>query len=150
MQRIAAAAKNQDAPALRSLFSKTARQQATNLDEELKYFLSVYPSGKLKSSLVGGAPGEAEQDDAGKKTTVLFVNYTLSADGKKYALYFADYTVNQVEDPDNVGLYALGIVPSTDSGYTASGAKKPFNKWASQFWTSTMGSGTPGVYVPQD
>jgi hypothetical protein len=149
MKHIAAAVKSRDVAALKKLFSTTAREKAPDLDSGLEHFLSVFPSGPMTWKLLGGAPGETGEVDHGKKTVVLFANYTVSANGKKYELHFADYTVNQVEDPHNVGLYALGAVPSSDSGYTVSGSKKPFNVWASQFWTKDVGSGTPGVYVPQ-
>jgi hypothetical protein len=149
MQQIADAVKDHNAAALKKLFSVRAREKAIGLDTGLTYFLSAFPSGRVTWKLLGGAPGQTDENEFGKQTVVLFANYTVSSQGKTYALYFADYTVNQVEDPQNVGLYALGIVPSSDSGYTSSGAKKPFNVWASQFWSSHIGSGTPGVYAPQ-
>ena len=150
MQRIADAVKDHDAAALKKLFSKTAREKATNLDSGLKYFLSVFPSGLKSWTEPDGAPGQTGNYDGGKRTVVLFGNYKVAANGKKYELYFADYTVNQVDDPNNVGIYALGVVPSRDSGYTASGAKKPFNAWASQFGIKNhTATGDPGVYVPQ-
>jgi hypothetical protein len=47
----------------------------------------------------------------GKQTVLLFGNYKVSANGKNYDLDFADHAVNEVDDPDNVGIYTLGVAP---------------------------------------
>ena len=151
MQRIADAVKNHDAAALKKLFSKTAREKATDLDSGLKYFLSVFPSGFKSWSDPDGGPGETGDYASGKRTVLLFGNYKVSANGKTYDLYFADYTVNQVDDRDNVGLYALGVSPYNAHPFTKPTAtSKAFNTWASQFDIKNhKATGNPGVYVPQ-
>jgi hypothetical protein len=64
-------------------------------------------------------------------------------------LFFADFTVNQVDDSKNVGLYALGITPYSTDTETASGTKKPFFAWEASFQVDApKASGNPGVYIP--
>ena len=148
MQHIADAVKNHDAAALKKLFSQRAREKATDLDAGLTYFLSAFPSGPVTWKTQG--TGMTGYNDFPKRATELFGNYDVSANGKTYSLYFDYFSVNDFH-PDDVGIYALGIVPVADDGYTASGAKMPFNEWASQF---DMGEGDaigkPGVYIPRN
>jgi hypothetical protein len=42
---------------------------------------------------------------------MLRANYKLSVGGEEYRLFFADITVNDLLDPEDVGLYALGRDP---------------------------------------
>ncbi|HEX4402065.1 MAG TPA: DUF5104 domain-containing protein [Galbitalea sp.] len=107
MQRIADAAKDHDAAALKKLFSTTAREKATGLDDGLKYFLSVFPSGfKSWTGPEDGGPGETDENEGGNQIRELRPFYKVSANGRTYELYFADYTANQV-GPDNLGLSAF-------------------------------------------
>ena len=72
------------------------------------------------------------------------------ADGKKYSLNFIDFPVNEVDDPKNVGLWALGVAPYSTDPYTATGAKKPFYVWMNSFGSGgDFATRNPGVYVPQ-
>lgn len=148
MQHIADAVKDHDATALKMLFSKRAREKATDLDSGVKYFLSAFPAGTVTWKSQGN--GEAGASEYARKATELFGNYEVSAAGKEYDLYFAYFPVNDFH-PDEVGIHALGVVPHEAEPYTASGALTPFNLWASKFeigedYTAT---GSPGVYVPQ-
>jgi len=73
----------------------------------------------------------------------------LGGGGKYYFLFFVESTENQVDDPTNVGLYALGFTPYTTETQTASGEKKPFFAWEGSFQVDPPKvSGDPGVYVP--
>jgi hypothetical protein len=148
MQRIADAVKNHDAAALKMLFSPRAREKATNLDNGLKYFLSVFPSGRMTWESEGTDSGGL--DEFPKQTVELFAYYKVSVAGKEYDLYFADFTVNTAVDPHNVGIYALGVTPYTAHTRDASGALKPFYLWSGSFQNGKPSDpGTPGVYVPQ-
>jgi len=148
MQHIADAVKNHDAAALKKLFSARAREKAADLDGGLAYFVSAFPSGPVTWKTQG--TGMTGDNDFPKRASELFGNYEVSANGKAYSLYFDYFSVNDFH-PDEVGIYALGIVPSADDGYTASGAKKPFTEWASQFdMSDDRAIGDPGVYVPQN
>lgn len=149
MQHIADAVKNHDAAALKKLFSPVAREKATDLDSGVKYFLSLFPSCRMTWKSEGTGSGGI--NEYGKKTVELFANYEVFADGRKYDLYFADFTVNQVEDPNNIGLYALAVAPHNAEPYTKpTASSKAFNAWAGQFENvNGKTTGNPGVYVPQ-
>jgi len=150
MQHIADAVKDHDAAALKKLFSPRARENATDLDGGLTYFLSAFPSGPVTWKTQGTA--DSGGNVFSKHITELFGNYEVSADGTKYDLYFAYLSVNDFH-PDEVGMYALGVVPAADDGFTASGAKMPFTMWASQFdidEKTNTATGNPGVYVPKN
>jgi hypothetical protein len=148
MHRIADAVKDHDAAALKKLFSARAREKATNLDSGLKYFLSVFPSGRMTWESEGTGSGGI--DEFPKETVELFAYYKVSVEGKEYDLYFADFTANTAADPDNVGIFALGVTPYTAHIRNASGALKPFYLWSGSFQNGKPSDpGTPGVYVPQ-
>jgi hypothetical protein len=144
MQHIADAVKDHDAAALKKLFSPAAREKATDLDGGLKYFLSFFPSGRMKIL-------ELESDASGgpQGSEGVYPTYEVSADGKKYDLFFADFVANDAY-PDNVGIYALGVGPHNADPLSASGAPKPFYAWSGAFDNGNFKDpGTPGVYVPQ-
>jgi len=150
MQHIADAVKHHDAAALKHLFSPPARDKSTDLKAGLKYFLSVFPSGRMTWKFEGLSSGGI--NEYGKQTVEVFANYEVFADGKKYDLYFAYFPVNEVEDPANVGLYALAVAPYNAHPYTnPTASSKAFNAWASQFENvNGKSTGTPGVYIPQN
>jgi hypothetical protein len=152
MQHIADAVKAHDPAALKKLFSPVARDKATGLDSGVKYFLSVFPDGFTSWSDPEGGPGETDDYSSGKQTVLLFGEYKVRANGKTYNLYFADYNVNQVDDPHNVGLYALGAAPyNAHPGTKPTPSSKAFFAWASQFEIDDhKATGTPGFYVPQN
>jgi hypothetical protein len=148
MHRIANAVKDHDAAALKAMFSTHARKKAADLDGGLTHFLSAFPSGPVTWKTEG--TGDSGDNVFLKRATELFGNYVLSANGKKYSLYFAYFSENDFH-PDEVGLYALGVVPYEADPYSASGEKKPFDVWASQFniGDNHTAIGDPGIYVPQ-
>jgi hypothetical protein len=146
LQHIADAVKDHDVAALERLFSPAAREKATDLDSGVKYFLSFFPSGRMKTlELVGdSSTGDYNQGDE-----AIYPQYVVSADGKKYDLFFAFFSVNSF-DPHNVGIWALGVTPYNADRFTASGAPKPFYVWSGAFDNGNFTDpGTPGVYVPQ-
>lgn len=148
MQHIEDAVKGHDAAALKKLFSKTARAKASDLDGGIEHFLSFFRSGFKNLGEPDGGPGEFDADDFGKRTVELLGDYEVRMKGKLYDLYFADFTVNQIEDPNNVGLYALGVAPYNAHGFThPTAASKAFNAWTSQFSTKSGKLGPPSVYV---
>jgi hypothetical protein len=149
MQHIADAVKDHDAAALKKLFSPPARENARDLNSGLKYFLSFFPSGRMTWESEGTA--SSGYNDFPKQTNAIYAKYKVFADGKKYDLYFADFTINTAVDPGNVGIWALGITPYSSDPFTASGAPKPFYAWSGAFQNGNFTDpGTPGVYVPQN
>lgn len=149
MQKIADAVNSRDAAALKVLFSATARATIPDLDSGLANILSDFPSGRMTWKRDGSA-SDGDPATYQKNSEELFALYTVTEDGKKYELYFADFTIHQDDPADNLGIYALGVTPYSADPYTASGAKQPFYAWASQFGNfHGTTTGTPGIYVPQ-
>lgn len=152
MQQIADAVNDHDAAALKAMFSPRALGEATDLDEGLDYLLSLFPNGEL--TIKGGDGRTAErQYRNGMLTEVLLADYRVSAEGREYSVFFADFTVNEVIDPDNVGLYALGVTPwvSHETWDELLGQAKPFYAWARSIHADEGDeTGYPGVYVPLD
>lgn len=147
MAQIAAAVDSHDAAALKSLFSPRALERATDIDAGIDYFLSFFPNGGLTWER---EPGSSEGHNNGfRKTELLNSYFKVSADGVDYSLFFADFTVNEVEDTDNVGLYGLGVTAWTD--HRGAGASEPFFYWAGSFRVDTSDpDGYPGVFVGYD
>jgi hypothetical protein len=147
MEQIADAVNSQDVSALKALFSTRALERATDLDQGLDYFLSFFPNGGLtwERSEIGA---EGDYDSHGKKTELMEAHYTVSVDGNDYYLVFKDFTVNETIDPENVGLYALGVAPWSESPQT--GPAQPLYAWAGSITLEGDGeNGYPGVYVPE-
>jgi hypothetical protein len=149
MRHIADAVKSHDSAALKTLFSPTAREKATDLDGGLKYFLSVFPAGLKSWTIENGAPGSAEENEGGYREE-LYAFYKVLANGKTYTVYFADLTVNS-NDPKNIGIYALAVGPYNANPATSpTAASDAFYVWAgSHQLENGKLTGTPGVYVPQ-
>ncbi len=147
--RIAEAVKDQDATALKKVFSPRARENTTNLDAGVRYFLSVFPSGW--TSWKGISPASETDTWGHKEATAVSATYKVSANGRKYNVFFFDLRTNDFH-PDSVGIWALGAAPWTSDPDTASGAKKPFYVWGGQFGideTTRAPVGNPGVYMPR-
>ena len=149
MQHIEDAVKHHDVTALKELFSKTARAKANDLDGGIKNFLSFFPAGFKSLGEPAGAPNETDESDYGKRTVELLAVYKVRADGKNYDVFFADFSVNQDDDPNNVGLYALGVAPFNSNAYVhPSASSEAFDAWTSQFdIVDHKATGTPSVYV---
>ncbi len=152
MQQIVDAVNDHDAAALKAMFSPRALEQATDIDEGLDYLLSLFPDGGLTSNGRGG-PNAERQYKNGMLTEVLLVEYIVTADGHDYSLFFADFTVNEVIDPSNVGLYALGVTPLPEdykSWIREGTSTEPFFSWAESIHADESDeNGYPGVYVPR-
>jgi len=132
-----------DAAALKSMFTEHARTEySAEIDDGLTYLLSLFPDGGVVPVDPKYAPSvSGNVTDAGRATLVSS-GYTVSSGGKKYSLFFADFTVNQI-DPLNVGLYVLGAALETESGH--SGAEMAMNSWGQR--VDVDASGPPGVFV---
>ena len=79
---------------------------------------------------------------------LLEAHYTVSAGGEDYWLVFKDFTMNDTIDPDNVGLYGLGVAPWSENPQT--GPAQPLFAWAGSIHMEGVGEkGYPGVFVPQ-
>jgi Domain of unknown function (DUF5104) len=149
MQHITAAVNHHSATELKELFSRTARDKATDLDSGIRNFLTFFPSAFKDLGEPSGGPNETDQNDDGKRTVELFSDYKVLANGKTYDVFFADFSVDQGGDPNDLGLYALGVAPWNGSSFThPTAASKAFDAWTSQFdMVDHTPTGTPGVYV---
>ena len=147
MKKIAAALDSHDAAALKAMFSKRAVEKATDLDARLENLLSTFPNGGVTWKEDGySSEGTSDGD---KRTQLLGAFYKLSANGKDYSLFFADFTVNEISDPDNVGIYALGVTPWSDNIYL--GPIDSFGYWTSKIkYDESDADGYPGIYVGYD
>jgi hypothetical protein len=144
MEQIADAVNGQDAAALKALFSTHALEQATDIDERIEYFLSFFASGELtwEQGVVGSTV-----DTVGGTTELLEGHYEVSAGANDYWLVFKDFTAN-ANDPDNVGLYGLGIAPWSENPQT--GPAEPLFVWAGSIQMDGNGqNGYPGIYIPE-
>lgn len=145
MQQIADAVKHHDAAALEKLFSPAAREKATDLDSGLASFLSAFPSGMKSWTDPNGGPSSASNNYDGFAEE-LYATYKVSANGTTYDLYFADVT-SDTAHPSEVGIIAIGATPWSPK--LTAGIRR-FDLWAGQTSSGDIGSGPPGVYVPQE
>lgn len=147
MEQIVAAVNEHDAAALKAMFSTRALERATDIDARLDDLLSLFPNGGLTRKPFYDTGAERQYKN-GELTEVLLARYKVTADGIDYSLFLADFTVNEVIDPDNVGLYALGVTPWIDDSFRS--CSDPFHAWACSIHADESDeNGYPGVYVPQ-
>jgi hypothetical protein len=153
MEQILDAINDQDAATLKSMFTEYAlAEYSAEIDEGLEYLLSLFPDGDVVWEDPERGPGHTSWKRDGLATLLLPSLYRVSSDGKDYWLYFADFTENEI-DPDNVGVYGMGVAPRTaGSGPAAagSGPEGVFFSWTSSFKNlyDLDADVPPGVYVP--
>jgi len=147
MEKIADAVNSHDAAALKAMFSPRALEKATDLDEGLDYLLSYFPNGGL--AWERDTVNSEGRNSHGVETELLKAFYTVSADGNDYRFFFADFTVNDFVDPDNVGIYGIGVTPQTETRH--SGTSESFFWWTGSIrYDESDNDGYPGVYVGYD
>ena len=154
MKHIADAVKDHDAAALKKLFSPGARAKASDLDSGLAYFLSIFPSGQMTWKIAPDGPGGTGFSKSSKEVLETEAYYDVNANGKKYELFFADVTTDNVQ-PHNVGHYALGVARNNSAAgpeWTAAGDPTPFYDWIDSLGIDNLGDtiGAPGVFVPHE
>jgi hypothetical protein len=144
--QIMAALNNNDADGLKEVFTEAAlTDNATEIDAGVNYLLGLFPDGGIT-----GDPDQVkpvvEQNwiDADHRAILVSSVYFISAAGVDYQLFFADFTTNTI-DPRNVGVYALGVGPKTDS--LDSDEEELFYDWMTPF--DAEPSAPPGIYIPQ-
>jgi hypothetical protein len=141
MQLIADAVNDHDAAALEALFSPHALELAAEIDTGLDYLLSFFPNG-----VVSWERDTLNSEGGLSNPKVLKAYYTLSADGRDYSLFFADFTEDD-ENPDRVGVYAIGVTPLLND--LNSGPESLFHAWAGSIKLDESGEmGYAGVYIP--
>jgi len=134
-----------DAAWLRGRFSDYAQlEHGAQLDDLSKLFKLFPGHDVVRQDDPQIAPVVRENTENGKKVSLLLSTHRVSAGGADYRMFFAYFTENTV-NPDNVGLYAIGVAPWTDSG--TSPAEQALTAWANAF---TADAGTPpGILISQ-
>ncbi len=145
MAQIAAAVESRDADALEALFSTRAVVQAPAFEEGLEYFLSSFPNG--------GLTWQREHYNASWSSEygtieLLSPVYKVTAGGNDYRLAFADFTADDA-NPENVGLYGLGMIPWTDDMDSREVAG--LYSYIGSVGLDEIGEyGYSGIYIPDD
>lgn len=112
MENIAIALDNGDVDALKNLFSKTALEEATDIDQQIYALLNFY-QGKMQS-YKGDASSSTSTEYGEDTEKQLIGQYLLTTDKESYRIIY-DYNVIDKDNPDAEGLSQLEIV--TDELY---------------------------------
>jgi hypothetical protein len=135
----------QDHLGLRELFTKQAQSDyTTEVDDGIDKLYALFPDGEItwqEQQKVVPVVRETT-GDAGGKTRLLLSAYRVSSATADYRLSFAYFTENTA-DTSNLGIYAIGIAPWTDSGDSA--AEKAMSSWIDTF--DVDASVPPGIFV---
>ena len=146
MEEIAQELNTHDVSGLREhRFSEYARTQYPSaLDDELEALFTLFPASDLTWEALSEEPVARETADSDDQTILLLPIYRVGSGDKDYWLFFADYTVNTI-DPDNLGLYAIGVAPRTPSEDSAQ--ERALFAWADTF--DVEASTPPGILISQ-
>lgn len=144
--QIADAVNSKDAAALLGVFTEYAlAEHSAEIDAGVERLLALFPDGDLVSQEERHIPAvEYRRIDDDHRTILSGSLYRVRSGGNYYHLFFADLTVNMI-DPENVGVYALGVAPRTESSW--SGPERAFYSWMDQFDIDP--SAPPGIYIPE-
>ena len=134
MEDIAAALDVGDADALKSLFSKTALEEATDIDQQISDLLEFY-QGK-KQSFEGDASSSTHTKYGEDIEKELKGKYKLITEETTYEIGY-QYNVIDKENPDKEGLISFEIV--TEAEYRRQVDSNGYYKW--QY------ANNPGIYV---
>lgn len=133
-----------DAAALQGMFTEYARAEySAEIEDGLDYLLSLFPDGNVV--VQEGQSGSAvhERIDGDKRTLMLASFYTLNSAGLDYRLFFSDFAENTIA-PDNVGIYAIGVVPIAKT--ITDMPEWELYRWTNEFY---IGASTPPeVFIP--
>jgi hypothetical protein len=106
----------QDPVGLRERFTDYAQAQFPDaLDDEIDALFALFPDGGIAWEPLTREPEVRVAVDGDEETILLLPVYRVTAGGNDYWLFFAFYTVNTI-DPDNLGLYGIGVAPRTATG----------------------------------
>jgi hypothetical protein len=133
MEDIAAALDAGDADALKSLFSKTALEEATDIDQQISDLLEFY-QGK-KQSFEGFASSSTHTKYGEDIEKQLIGHYLLTTDKESYRVMY-DYNVIDKDNSNAEGLSQLEVL--TDEIYE----RDDFN-----YLSGSEGYEGPGVYI---
>ena len=134
MEDIATALDNGDADALKELFSASALEEATNIDQQISALLQFY-QGKMKEfeGTLSSSTSTEYGEDIEKELTG---KYKMITDKATYEIAY-QYSVIDKENPDKEGLISFEIV--TEAEYRQQVDGNGYYKW--QY------ANNPGIYV---
>jgi hypothetical protein len=130
---------------LEEKFTKRAEADFKNeIHDGVDKLYELFPGGAITLPEDQGVVPVVREttDDTGGKTTLLLSTYRVSSATTDYRLSFAYFTENTA-DPSNLGIYAIGIAPWTDSGDST--AEKALSSWIDKFDVDARTP--PGVWV---
>lgn len=137
--------KEEDNLGLKERFTQYAQaEHATEIEHGITELYSFFPGGDVVAPDQQDAPVVREKTDNGQKQLLLLSTYRVSAGGTDYWLFCADFRENSV-DPSNLGIYAIGVAPWTESG--DSPAEQALFAWADSF--DVDASAPPGILISQ-
>lgn len=129
------------------LFSDYALAEYPNAidDEHLDPLYAVFPDGDaVLQEDPPVAPIIRENTENGEKQTLMLSTHRVSSGTGDYWVFFAYFIENTVQ-PDNLGYYAIGVAPLTESG--DSPAEQALFAWADSF--DVDASVPPGILISQ-
>jgi len=106
IEQIISAVKNRDKNALKSLFSKKALEEATDLDKEIFYLFS-FIQGDIKSWERDGWASSTAME-YGKKSWMIRFGFQIVSDVDEYDFFVIDYNTDTI-NPDNEGVYMIQL-----------------------------------------
>jgi hypothetical protein len=146
MARIVEDVTSQDVSGLRvEVFSEYAQtEHAAALDHEIDALYAFVSSEDVTWRLRDEPLVVREKVEGDDEAILLLPIYEVTSAGKDYWLFFADFTVNTI-DPNNLGLYAVGVAARTETG--DSSQEQALFAWADKF--DVDATTPPGILIPQ-
>ena len=116
-EQIVTAIENSDKNGIKEMFSKSAQQEAEDIDEEIEQLLVLFPNG-IDSWESMGAYQTSESRNDGNREKSITSQYYVNVGDKQYRFLFMDRTINR-KNPDKVGLFGIDIVDEENNVFRA-------------------------------
>lgn len=144
MAQIIEAVNDQDAAALRAMFTEYAlAEYSAEIDEGVAHLLSLFPDADViwrdDGQPQGGSGGGSSE--GGRWTWLAGMSGVVSSAGKEYTLGFYIFTENMI-DPENVGIFRIDVDLPTDT--QVSGAELAS---CGSIDKDARAGGPPGVFI---
>lgn len=133
MKQVFTAIKAKDKEAIKSVFSKKALAETSNIDVGINYLLS-FIQGEVISWNRDESSTVFDSNENGNKAKQLVTWFNLNTDEQNYLVFLVDYPIDTI-NPENEGLYSLRIIRAQDEN-NLSGTMED--------WM------IPGIYIPNE